>query len=46
MESILEGVQSKRHRIIDKRHGETNYIERLNNTLRQRISSLVRKTLS
>jgi IS1 family transposase len=29
-----------------KEMGQTNYIERLNNTLRQRISRLVRKTLS
>ena len=30
---------------LNKR-GETNHIERLNNTLRQRISRLVRKSLS
>ena len=29
-----------------KEEGQTNHIERLNNTLRQRISRLVRKTLS
>lgn len=37
---------SKRHRPSGKGTGETNHIERFNNTLRQRISRLVRKTLS
>jgi len=37
---------SKRHRAVGKESGGTNHIERLNNTLRQRISRLVRKTLS
>ena len=31
---------------VDKRSGLTNHIERFNNTLRQRCSRLVRKTLS
>jgi len=31
---------------VGKESGQTNHIERLNNTLRQRISRLVRKTLS
>jgi IS1 family transposase len=31
---------------VGKETGLTAYIERLNNTLRQRISRLVRKTLS
>lgn len=31
---------------MGKESGLTSYIERLNNTLRQRISRLVRKTLS
>jgi len=35
-----------RHRAIAKNTGLTNHIERLNNTFRQRISRLVRKTLS
>lgn len=39
-------LPSKRHRAVDKRSGETNHIERFNNTLRQRCSALVRKTLS
>lgn len=39
-------LPSKRHRPVNKGSGETNHIERFNNTLRQRCSSLVRKTLS
>jgi IS1 family transposase len=35
-----------RHRAVDKNSGKTNHIERFNNTMRQRISRLVRKTLS
>jgi IS1 family transposase len=36
----------KRHRVVGKDTGQTNYIERFNNTMRQRISRLGRKTLS
>ena len=39
-------LPSTRHRAVGKESGLTNYIERLNNTLRQRIGRLVRKTLS
>lgn len=39
-------LPSKRHRAVGKQTGKTSYIERLNNTLRQRVSRLVRKTLS
>ncbi|MEX0271432.1 IS1 family transposase [Leptolyngbyaceae cyanobacterium UHCC 1019] len=39
-------LPSKRHFAVDKDSGLTSYIERLNNTLRQRISRLVRQTLS
>ena len=39
-------IPSKRHEAVGKDSGLTSYIERLNNTLRQRISRLVRKTLS
>jgi IS1 family transposase len=35
-----------RHKIMEKKKRETNHIERFNNTLRQRISRLGRKTLS
>ena len=37
---------STRHRAVGKETGLTNYIERFNCTMRQRISRLVRKTLS
>jgi insertion element IS1 protein InsB len=37
---------SKRHRPVGKETGQTSYIERFNNTLRQRCSRLVRKALS
>ncbi len=39
-------IPDKRHKAVGKSSGQTNHIERLNNTLRQRISRLVRKTLS
>ena len=39
-------LPSKRHRAVGKETGKTSYIERFNNTLRQRVSRLVRKTLS
>ena len=39
-------IPSKRHRAVGKETGQTNHIERLNNTFRQRISRLVRKSLS
>ena len=39
-------LPSKGHRPSGKDSGQTNHIERFNNTLRQRCSRLVRKTLS
>ncbi len=45
-ESYEGVIPSKRHRAVGKESGQTNYIERLNCTLRQRISRLVRKALS
>ena len=39
-------IPNLRHRPVYKDSGETNHIERFNNTLRQRISRLVRETLS
>jgi insertion element IS1 protein InsB len=39
-------LPSKRHRAVPKKTGKTNLIERLNGTLRQRISRLVRSSLS
>ena len=37
---------SNRHKAVGKESGKTCYIERFNLTLRQRVSRLVRKTLS
>ena len=37
---------SQRHQAVGKESGQTNHIERFNNTLRQRVSRLVRKSLS
>ena len=39
-------LPSKRHRAVGKESGQTNHIERFNNTLRQRCSRFVRKALS
>ena len=39
-------IPSKRHKAVGKNSGLTKHIERFNNTMRQRISRLVRKTLS
>lgn len=39
-------IPPKRHRAVGKQTGLTNRIERLNNTLRQRVSRLVRASLS
>lgn len=39
-------LPSKRHRAVGKETGFTSLVERFNNTLRQRVSRLVRKTLS
>ena len=45
-EAYKKVIPSKRHKPVSKESGETNHIERLNNTFRQRISRLVRKSLS
>jgi IS1 family transposase len=37
---------SGKHRSVGKESGQTNHVERWNNTLRQRLSRYVRKTLS
>ncbi|MBD1995680.1 IS1 family transposase [Leptolyngbya sp. FACHB-541] len=39
-------LPSKRHQPVGKETGKTSYIERFNNTLRQQVARLVRKTLS
>lgn len=41
-----EVIPTKRHHVVGKETGKTNHIERFNLTMRQRISRLVRKTLS
>ena len=45
-ESYKTVIPSKRHRLVGKETGQTNHIERLNNTFRQKISRLVRESLS
>ena len=45
-EAYVTVIPSKRHEAVGKDSGLTSYIERLNNTLRQRVARLVRKTLS
>jgi len=42
-ENVIPG---ERHRAVGKESGKTNHIERFNNTMCQRISRLVRSTLS
>ena len=44
--SYRVALPSKRHQAVDKASGLTSYIERFNNTVRQRVARLVRKTLS
>jgi len=44
--SYDEILPASRHRAVGKEPGGTSRIERVNNTMRQRISRLVRKTLS
>ncbi len=39
-------IPPKRHKAVGKESVKTNHIERFNNTMRQRISRLVRKKLS
>jgi insertion element IS1 protein InsB len=46
MLSLTLILPSKRHEAVGKESGKTSYIERFNCTMRQRISCLVRKTLS
>jgi IS1 family transposase len=41
-----EVLPSKRHQVVGKHSGKTSYIERFNCTMRQRVSRLVRRTLS
>ena len=39
-------LPKQRHKAVGKETGKTSYIERFNCTMRQRVSRLVRKTLS
>ena len=41
-----EVIPEERHEAVGKESGETAHIERWNNTLRQRLSRFVRKSLS
>ena len=45
-ESYKNVIQTGKHESVGKETGQTAHIERWNNTLRQRISRYVRKTLS
>jgi len=45
-ESYDNVIPPKQHTKCSKSSGKTSYIERFNNTMRQRCSRLVRKTLS
>lgn len=45
-ESYVGVIPPERHHRVTKDSGKTNHIERFNCTLRQRVSRLVRKTLS
>ena len=44
--AYAEVFPGKRHHAVGKSSGKTNHIERFNCTLRQRVSRLVRSTLS
>ena len=45
--AVYQGVMpAEQHRAMTKKARKTNHIERFNNTLRQRVSRLVRETLS
>lgn len=45
-EAYEKVIPSQRHEAVGKESGKTSYIERLNNTLRHRISRLVRNNLA
>ena len=46
LESHYNVLPSTQHRATHVKRGPTNHIERFNNTVRQRVGRLVRKTLS
>ncbi|MEP0819789.1 IS1 family transposase [Trichocoleus desertorum GB2-A4] len=45
-EAYQQVLPRKRHRVVSKSSGKTSYIERFNNTLRQRVSRFVRRSLA
>jgi insertion element IS1 protein InsB len=45
-EAYSKALKGYKHYAVGKESGETNHVERWNNTLRQRIGRFVRKTLS
>ena len=45
-ESYQKVLPAEQHQAVGKSSGQTNHIERWNNTLRQRLGRFVRKTLS
>lgn len=45
-ESYGTVIQTGKHQMVNKQSGQTNHVERWNNTLRQRICRFIRKTLS
>jgi IS1 family transposase len=45
-ETYQKVFSSETHQSVGKKSGETNHVERWNNTLRQRLARFVRKTLS
>ena len=45
-EAYASVVTTGKHQMVGKESGQTNHVERWNNTLRQRICRFVRKTLS
>lgn len=45
-EAYTQVVPRPQHRSVGKETGQTAHVERFNNTLRQRLGRLVRKTLS
>ena len=44
-EAYSEVLPSKRHQAVGKETGKTSYIERVNNTFRQRIGRLVKQDI-
>ena len=45
-EAYQQVLPRHRHRVVSKSSGKTSYIERFNNTLRQRVSRFVRRSLA